>query len=385
MRPPASQNHPHKGNGTNILSIQIMRGIACILVVLFHISVKGSQYGNGALQGFSIGCAGVDMFFIISGYIMCISTVDRHLNFYQFSLLRIKRIIPLYWLTTTAALVIYFYNPAVINTSGGETSIWASYFLIPNGKKYLNAIGWTLSYEFFFYIIFAFFINKGTYKAIWGSSITLLILVVVGLLFNYDGLLFQFSTHMVYIEFVFGMGLFYLIDRKVIRLNPTYGIALIILGSLLLALELFFKMPVQHKWRGVTWGIPMLLVFLGLLSLEEFIQRGASVVRTLFLEIGNSSYSLYLIHPFILSGTARCLKWLNMTSNPYLFTVILLIISVVMGHLVYLYIEKPLTSLLKRKPAFQKPAISVRSTTVANMVMRSEFAEPFSETRREEN
>jgi peptidoglycan/LPS O-acetylase OafA/YrhL len=324
-----------------------MRAIACILVVLLHISVKGSQYGNGALQGFSVGGAGVDLFFIISGYIMCASTAGRHLNFYQFSLLRIKRIIPLYWLTTTAALVIYLYYPQIINTSGGETSIWASYTLFPNGKRYLNSNGWTLSYEFFFYIIFAFFINNGTYKAILGSSAILLALVIIGQLFNYEGLLFKFSTHTLYIEFVFGMGCFYLFHKGIIRLAPKYGITLCMLGSLLLVLELFFKMPVQDKWRAITWGIPMLFIFIGLLCLEGFINRNTSMVKNLFLEIGNSSYSLYLIQPFTLSGTAMCLKLLKMTSSPYLFTFVLLAVSIVVGHLVYLYVERPLISLIK--------------------------------------
>ena len=349
---PVSTNYPYQ-NTTNILSIQMMRGIACIIVVLFHISVKGAQYGNGALQGFSIGGAGVDMFFIISGYIMCVSTVDRHLNFFQFSLLRIKRIIPLYWLTTTAALVIYLYNPHIVNTSGGETSIWASYTLIPNGKKYLNSIGWTLSYEFFFYIIFALFINQGTYKAAVMSSITLLILVVIGLFANNDRPLLNFSTHILYIEFVFGMCCFYLINKKIVRLDPKYGIALTIVGTVMLGLELFFSMPVQDEWRGLTWGIPMLLIFVGLLSFEEFIQRSNSVIRNLFLEIGNSSYSLYLIHPFTLSGTAMCLRALNMTSNPYFFATILFVVSVSLGHLVYLYVERPLIALMKRKPGLQ--------------------------------
>ena len=147
---------PYRKNPMNVQSIQIMRGIASLLVVLLHISVKGGQYDNGALKGFSIGGAGVDLFFIISGYVMCISTVGRPLTFYQFLLLRIRRIIPLYWLVTTVGLAIYLYNPKLVNTSGGETSIWASYVLFPNGKKFLNSNGWTLSYEFFFYFIFGF-------------------------------------------------------------------------------------------------------------------------------------------------------------------------------------------------------------------------------------
>src|SRR5687768_4763171 len=149
---PVSMIHSYKKNATNIESIQIMRGIAAVMVVLLHISVKGGQYGNGALGGFLIGGAGVDLFFIISGYIMCISTAGKQLNFYEFFLHRIQRIIPLYWFSTTVALGIYLYNPGLINTSGGETSIWASYTLIPTRNRLLNSNGWTLSFEFFFYL-----------------------------------------------------------------------------------------------------------------------------------------------------------------------------------------------------------------------------------------
>ncbi|HTI92081.1 MAG TPA: acyltransferase [Puia sp.] len=347
---PTSRVIPFRMNLMNVQSIQIMRGLASILVVLLHISIKGAQYGNGALQGFSIGGSGVDLFFLISGYIMCVSTASRSLTFYQFILLRIRRIMPLYWLVTTVGLAIYLYNPKLVNTSGGETSIWASYVLFPNGKKFLNSNGWTLSYEFFFYFILGFFIHKGTYKALQATSVILSILVVIGLCINYDGVLFDFSTNILYLEFVFGMGCFYFFDRKAVRLDPKYGIVFCVLGSLLLVLEALCKVPDQEKWRGFLWGIPMLSIFSGLLSLEHLIQRSRSVVRSLLLEIGNSSYSLYLVHPFVLSGAAMGLRHFGMASNAWLFSIILLTLSIVVGHLVYLYVEKPLISLIKRVP-----------------------------------
>ncbi|HEY4289056.1 MAG TPA: acyltransferase [Puia sp.] len=353
---------PRKKNPGNIQSVQIMRGVASILVVLLHISIKGAQYGNGALKGFSIGGSGVDLFFLISGYIMCVSTVNRCLTPYQFIFLRIKRIMPLYWLVTTVALAVYLYNPKLVNTSGGETSIWASYVLFPNGKKFLNSNGWTLSYEFFFYFIFALFIYKGTYKALKVSSIILSILVVTGLCVNYDGILFNFSTNILYLEFVFGMGCFYFFNRKNVRPDLKYGIAFCLLGCLLLVLEAFYKVPDQEKWRGFFWGIPMLSIFIGLLSLEHLIRQSRSAIRNLLLEIGNSSYSLYLVHPFVLSGTAMGLKHFKMASNPWLFAIMLLTLAVAIGHLTYLYIERPLTSLVKRVFQPQSEVMEVGAT-----------------------
>ena len=93
----------------------------------------------------------------------------------------------------------------------------------------------------------------------------------------------------------------------------------------------------------------MLLVFSGFLSMEGFIKGSTSVIKKLFLEAGNSSYSLYLFHPFTLSATAMCLKYMNMASNPYLFTIILFAVTVAVGYVIYLYVERPLVAVFKKK------------------------------------
>jgi exopolysaccharide production protein ExoZ len=335
-------------NNTNLQSIQIMRGVASLLVVLTHIEVKGSQYGNGALKGFSVGGAGVDLFFIISGYVMCISTYARQVNFSQFIIRRIQRILPLYWLVTTIALIVYLYKPDLVNSSGGETSIFASYTLIPNGEKLLNQNGWTLSYEFFFYFVFGAFLSRGTYKAMQASSLILLSLVIIGLCSAFNEYLFNFFTSSYFVEFVFGMGCFYLFNMKAILVDPKYGAGLIVLGLLLFYLQEVLAIPYSEKWRGVVWGMKVLPIFAGLLSLEGLIRRSASLIKRVLLEIGNSSYSLYLIHPFTVSGTAICLRRLGMVSNPWLFAGILLVTSIIIGHLVYLYVERPLIFLTKK-------------------------------------
>ncbi|WP_207511395.1 acyltransferase family protein [Longitalea luteola] len=344
----APQHSGSRKNDANIESVQILRGIAALLVVLLHIAIKGAQYGNDALKGFTIGEAGVDLFFIISGYIMCVSTIGRQLNFGQFMLHRVRRIIPLYWLTTTLGLLIFFYKPEIINTSGGETSIWASYTLVPNGKRYLNSNGWTLSYEFLYYILFGLYIYRGTYKAMQLSSVLLLVLVMAGLLFSYPGPTFQFFTSNLFLEFIYGMGVFYLFHKKLIRPNTALGVSLCISGALVLVAETVFELPRQQEYRGWLWGVPMLMVFTGFLQLEGFIKGSSARLKTVLLEVGNSSYSLYLIHPFTLSATAICLKWLNLAANAYLFAVILFSVTVVAGYLVYMYIERPLVAVSKQ-------------------------------------
>ncbi|MBS1661461.1 MAG: acyltransferase [Bacteroidetes bacterium] len=251
---------------------------------------------------------------------------------------------PLYWLTTILALAVFLYNPKIVNTSGGETSIWASFVLFPNGKKFLNSIGWTLSFEFFYYLIFAVFIGWGTGKAMRWSSVVLLILVGLGLWLGPTG----FLTNILFLEFVFGMACFYVFNKKGVRLGMGVSVALCVLGVAILVVEQVLRVPKQEVWRGFYWGIPMLFIFSGLYAMEGLIQRGKSFVKAGLLGIGNSSYSLYLTHPFVLSGTAMCLKRLGMAGNPWFFTVVLLVVAIAVGHMVYLFVEKPMTGFVKK-------------------------------------
>jgi len=127
------------------------------------------------------------------------------------------------------------------------------------------------------------------------------------------------------------------------------GLSLCIAGTVLLGTEVFFKIPNQEEDRGWLWGIPMMLVFAGFLCLEGFIKGSTSIIKKLFLEAGNSSYSLYLFHPFTLSATAICLKYLHMDANPYLFTIILFAVTIAAGYIIYLYVERPLVAVFKKK------------------------------------
>lgn len=339
---------PHTRPVAAIKSIQLLRGIAALLVVLLHIAVKGEQYGNNALQNFTIGGAGVDLFFIISGYIMCLSTHNRSLSSSTFMFARARRILPLYWLSTTMALVIFLYNPALVNRSGGTTSIWASYLLFPNGDKFLNANGWTLSIELAYYIVFGLFIGKGTYKAILFSSVILLSLVITGYCIHSTHPLFLFSTDPLFLEFVMGMGLFNLFAKKKLYLKPQYGLLCCGIALAVVVAEMHAAIPGMETQRVVYWGLPMLLFFTGLISMEPYIQHSHTAVVQLLAHIGDASYSLYLFHPFLLGGTAMLLKGCNAANDPLLFASVLIIVAVGMGYLIYWFVEKPLTALVKR-------------------------------------
>ncbi len=328
-----------------IYSVQYLRGVAALLVVLHHIGLKERQYNIG-WSWLHIGYTGVDLFFIISGFIMCYTTDGKSIPFGKFLGARITRILPMYWLVTILALFIFIIKPELVNTSGGKTSIWASFTLIPNGDKYLINNGWTLSFEFFYYIIFTcvlFFTN--TYK-IQFISVLICLLAIIGLLMHPENIYFNFMTNPVLLEFMLGMIAFHIIKH---RLCPNAMAYLsITIGASVLVYQnqhgLIFDTPLG---RVISAGIPFFMIFIGTVTLEDYFTSNKNVFFKSIEELGNSSYSLYLVHPFLLSLGTIIAKYLGLTKIPFLFTTLLLSSSIIAGWLSYKMIELPLNRFIR--------------------------------------
>lgn len=157
-----------------ILSIQYLRALACCMVLLSHISFKLKVHSINHLEWFKIGELGVDLFFIISGFIMCLTADQKENRFLDFMTKRLLRVIPIYWILTSVALIVYIYSPSLVNSSGGSTSVIYSYLLLPTPEKYLINNGWTLSYEFYFYLLFSMCLFAGKWdKLLVGGGINL--------------------------------------------------------------------------------------------------------------------------------------------------------------------------------------------------------------------
>jgi len=327
-----------------IYSVQYMRAIAALFVVIHHAAWKGGQYSSSSFDWFVIGEAGVDLFFIISGYIMCHTVDNKNINFTRFIKARVLRIIPLYWVLTTMALAVYLLFPEKVNSSGGHTNIFLSYTLFPTLDSYLINNGWTLSYEFFFYFLFAFSLGfAAKYKYLYSVAI-ILALVSIGNIVSSNIHLFDFITNPLLLEFTFGIGIFYLFKER--TLSFSTGAVLIALSILLIVLVNNFQPDLS---RVISYGIPSLLFFIGMIALEPIFKRNnKNIFNQLFEYIGNSSYSLYLSHPFALVACSIIFEKLGLHQYGFLFVALLVVCSVVSGHLCYLILEKNLTKLTKK-------------------------------------
>src|SRR5215467_2504234 len=148
-----------------IPAIQFLRALAAAAVVAFH--VRFDFVNNVSPPGFlpaafNLGAAGVDLFFVISGFVMVYSSESlfgRPNAPATFLLRRIVRIVPLYWLMTSVMLAYVLARGFGPSDASPQLAL-ASYFFIPYRRPSgamdpLYGIGWTLNYEMFFYVVFA--------------------------------------------------------------------------------------------------------------------------------------------------------------------------------------------------------------------------------------
>ena len=241
-------------------SIQILRAVAACLVVFGHClheaATIAGQTGRPPLN-FSIidWGVGVDIFFVISGFIMIYTTADL---FGQpgaarvFLMRRIIRIVPLYWLITAGLILVYLVAPKFLNVPiEGWRSIVTSFFFIPdlraNGEiRPIMALGWSLNYEMFFYAVFAVCLLAPLKRATLYLTGFFVGISILGATVTMPTVALSYWTNSIILEFLFG-ALLALACRAQLRLSAGAALALIVAGAAL-AVAL-----------GPFWGIDQLL------------------------------------------------------------------------------------------------------------------------------
>ncbi|MEH6755962.1 MAG: acyltransferase [Parasphingorhabdus sp.] len=300
-------------------SIQYLRGLAALMVVLLHLSTGGFFPQSAATEWLG---GGVDIFFVISGFIMVKSTQGKTYSPKQFYVKRIMRIVPLYWLATLVT----------VQASGwtGWHSI-ASFLFIPmqhpTDAVFLPVLqpGWTLNYEMFFYLIFgASLLLPEKNRLIWlGAGLALL--VMGGIIFQPTGVA-GFYLNPIILEFVCGM-----IIAKSRRKMPI----------IVVPLALFF-MPLLcglTDQRFFSLGLPAMLLVWGIISAEPKMPE----IRAFSL-VGDASYAIYLFHPLVL-GTAQIFITGEPGKSIWLVLVVLMA-TIAFGVMAHLFLEKPFSLFL---------------------------------------
>ncbi len=274
--------------------IQYLRGIAALLVIVYHSMVMSvvAPYFNSP-----IGKFGVDIFFVISGFVMWVTTESKANNTLSFWMSRILRVVPLYWVFTLSIVCAAILVPSLFFNSRGLDFLFVikSFLLIPTLNPDIGditpayTIGWTLVYEMFFYFIFGFSLFLMNLRKRFAFIFVLVGgLACCGMIFNFKGPILSTYTNSIMLEFLAGVGLGYF-RTYLLKASVKVGVGLVILSFTVL-----LTCDADQSSRFWIYGIPSLMLVAGVVSLEKYIKLHISKLPLFFGEI---SYSLYLSHP----------------------------------------------------------------------------------------
>lgn len=284
--------------------IQVLRGYAAMLVVVTHLWSVGVV--SSALRFGRIGGLGVDIFFVISGFIMCYSLRDRLApgSSLEFLKKRVFRVFPVYLIVLIPFLVEYITHGSAAKSPADPTLIVGNLLLLPSffgGKDYRMLVGaaWTLTYELFFYVLFAgaIFFSKSKSRAICTVMICIVAMVTLVNLLGLKGERLQWSNvqYMVgdtlFFNFVIGC-ICYFLWRKYERVVFSFWTAV---GSALVLTVVALALGKAGLPRFISLGLPagiIVLIFL-------FAELKTGRVTKLLLFLGSASYSIYLVHAVI--------------------------------------------------------------------------------------
>jgi exopolysaccharide production protein ExoZ len=343
-------------------AVQYLRATAALMVACFHTCGQIPAYFpfyRRSLFGSETLSAGVDIFFVISGFIMLMSS--RNMAPGEFMKRRIVRVVPLYWALTSLLAIIVLLRPELMRTTAVSWEFYfKSLFFIPyanpghNGDLVpLLVPGWSLNFEMFFYAVFALVLFAPHGRRVLIVGATFLVLAVVGYASrdstSYRELLFLCEPKI--LEFWLGM----LIAHFYLRGKLNFGVwipwVLLICGFA----ALLWHVPLPPALANgvianlVQIMLPAAAIVLGTVAFEST-RRVPHVGFLMFL--GDASYSLYLSHIFSL-GAARFL-WVRMglgqvtTIRAVEFAVFSMILVLLGTVLVYKCFERPALILLLR-------------------------------------
>jgi len=328
-------------------SLQALRAIAALLVVFHHSKDFAQKYGHENwftdFLGSGIGAFGVDIFFVLSGFIMFHTTRDVTSG-RIFLANRIARVAPMYWIVTSILAILLISAPGLFSTMRFEPwHFLKSILFIPHNSPSgdylpLLGVGWTLCFEMYFYLAFASLIKVRSYALALLTGYFAIMAAIGLILPPHENRLLWTLTSTLNLEFAFGIALAHLYPN--ISKAPISGALLSAIGFLSAYLAKDLGGP--HALRGVTWGLPATLIMCGFLMMSDI------RFNRVLIGLGDSSYSLYLIHMLSLPFLWKIahLSNIQLESTTLIFTFAL--ISVVVSFIAWRYIERPASKIAKQ-------------------------------------
>jgi exopolysaccharide production protein ExoZ len=346
--------------------IQIARAIAALLVLVVHAidlqKFRLDRFGeaSGWLSDPQIysdfGASGVDLFFVISGFVMAMTITRSSQKSCGFLRDRAFRIFPLYWLMTAflgVELALYA-RDVPLKAMVTSFTIWPLYrpdeFALP-----VLFVGWTLAFELAFYVSLMPWLAVSQGCRLLAAGLATGGMGVAGCILAPSADLVALFLNPIWFEFLVGIVLFAAWRRGISR---RVGIAAASVGLLVLVLGFLNHVvpDVRHDAifdggagaaRALFWALPYGLVLAGTLSLGERLSTKPRLLWRGLVKIGDASFSLYLVHPLILLAVENSVP--ADVIDPDLLSVLSIVGAILAGLLVHRTIERPLLLFYKRR------------------------------------
>ena len=350
-----------RSHSSKLLGVQYLRAVAAIMVAYLHLQTQIPSYqpllGHHGFFDTDRLAAGVDIFFVISGFIMLVTS--RHTSPTTFALRRIVRIVPLYWTMTLLLAAV-----AILNPQGVRTTVLTGTYLLksllfipyanPGDAGQLAPLlipGWTLNFEMYFYALFALVLFAPERHRVWlnGSVFAAILCVPRIVPHAADSAFVQFYANMRILEFWVGMliGSFYL--KGYLRLPRLVSWTLLLAGFAGLMVSNAAMSGLRSHWAifGLNSLLPAGSIVLSVVALE---QVGAVRQHALAALLGDASYSIYLTHVFSLHLARVMWRKLIVASSSGLesiaFAVATTFFALLFAAATYKLVEKPMLDLL---------------------------------------
>lgn len=327
-------------------SIQVLRFMAATSVVLFHAhqAVTAQMFGGAEPSRaylFGFGAVGVHIFFVISGYIMFLTSFrdERGFRPAQFLVRRANRIYPNYWMFACLYIAVHPFLGSAYRLSPADAA--GALLLWPRDASLIIGPAWTLAFELYFYAAFALFMLLGARRGPVTLGAFFVLSVAVGALVRPSDPLATMATNTLLLEFVAGV--------FIARLTASWpaprwiGWCAICLSFAGFAAGLavgYDRFP-----SVLAWGGPSALLVLGAVILDA--SGGVRGVERLS-RLGDSSYSLYLCHILVIDV---CIAAMRATGPaPSALTAVLAVsaISILFAHMFHLAVERRVVDALNR-------------------------------------
>lgn len=303
-------------------SIQILRAIAVLMVALYHLTTLFPEplAARWAIPGpLYFGYAGVDLFFVISGFIIMHVTRREPVDVGAFALKRIFRILPLYWGVTALLIGVWALHPAMVPIRADTPGQFfvESFLLVPTRERPLLGVGWTLEHEFQFYILVALLLVLGWRRltlpflmALFAGAVMLRVILDPHLAW-WDWKIFSLYA----LEFGLGVIAYQFNARwKITRPWPLVLLAVagFVVTSTLVTPLMDPDREVDVVARGafgllrvIGFGMSSFCLVLGALNSGIDEAPPSWPGRRLLIAIGDASYVIYLTHNLVLQFIAQ--------------------------------------------------------------------------------